>query len=400
VDIRSRLLAPALNEDGALDVGGLFRRLVLFDHCVIESVQLTEIPKLLEVVGYDATAALLDSGAVSLDINPGATGEVSPAPDLFTYTITSFWAADPAAIRKRRLEALDKSLASLGPHKRQRILNATERRLLQPTTQVFGAETLEAVARDLSGKGLPCVGRTITDEIGRLAGVRVRPADLALRIVQTNPNQYRVDSKILQMGVEPASARKIVWTGLSVVARVNEKVERMKAKNALCALNDEDEEVLQEKMSIVWEANSPNKETKRLARVLSIEGVPELAPEGAPDLGKLLRALLDLRQAPECQEFRAWLRSTDEQSDEQVREQVHSLRARFGNLYQSKNGALVRLLAVTGIGTVLGIGHPALVGAAVSGGTSALDLFLQDMLLRKSGPVAFLDRLIPLLKRQ
>ena len=61
---------------------------------------------------------------------------------------------------------------------------------------------------------------------------------------------------------------------------------------------------------------------------------------GFPDVRLVISAdkLLQVRESDECRVFRDWLRSTDELTDEDVKELVSNLRAKLGILASSASG--------------------------------------------------------------
>jgi hypothetical protein len=60
-----RLSATAGGVTAPFDPGALLRGLIVFDHLVVESSSLQEIPLMVRWFGYDDTMALLRSGRIS-----------------------------------------------------------------------------------------------------------------------------------------------------------------------------------------------------------------------------------------------------------------------------------------------------------------------------------------------
>jgi hypothetical protein len=67
------------NEVTGIDPEGLVQRLLLFDHCIIASVWLKDVQRLLRIVDQDAMCELLDSGAMSFYIDSATGGEIEQA---------------------------------------------------------------------------------------------------------------------------------------------------------------------------------------------------------------------------------------------------------------------------------------------------------------------------------
>jgi hypothetical protein len=99
--------------------------------------------------------------------------------------------------------------------------------------------------------------------------------------------------------------------------------------------------------------------------------------------------LLKVRESGECREFREWLSTLEDVSDEEIRQMVASIKSKMASLAGSARGKLIRLAATTGIGLIPVIGQ--ITGAAAS----AIDSFLVDRVLPRSGIVAFLTEQYP-----
>lgn len=96
-----------------------------------------------------------------------------------------------------------------------------------------------------------------------------------------------------------------------------------------------------------------------------------------------------MRESAECREFREWLVSLDEVSDAQIKEMADSVKNRIASIVGSTGGRVMRFVATTGIGLIPPIGP---IAGVVAG---AVDAFLVDRVLSKSGVVAFLSETYP-----
>ena len=121
----------------------------------------------------------------------------------------------------------------------------------------------------------------------------------------------------------------------------------------------------------------------KFQRVLEIRGLPEfLRALDKIEVSKLLK----IRDTTEIREFRHWLSSTGSATDKEIRDRVGSLTATVANAVQSYPGKLMRFVATTGVGLT----GP--VGGAIAG---ALDTFLVDKILPKSGVWTFINKIYP-----
>ena len=96
-----------------------------------------------------------------------------------------------------------------------------------------------------------------------------------------------------------------------------------------------------------------------------------------------------MRDSQELRDFHAWLSTTENASDNEIRDAVKSVKSRLGNLTASPAAKAFRFAITTAIGLIPGAGLIA--GPAAS----AADTFLVDELLPKSGVVAFLTKTYP-----
>ena len=64
--LQKHLLGTSQDSDGQVDVGGILRRLLLFETYTMESKQLQELPAIVERLGLEETLSLLDCGAFKI----------------------------------------------------------------------------------------------------------------------------------------------------------------------------------------------------------------------------------------------------------------------------------------------------------------------------------------------
>ena len=76
----NRLLGSSIsllpeNQGVEVDVGSIFRRLLLFDTYILKSVRLKEIPEIVRIIGFEETIQLLSSPAFKIHCNAQSTGQ-------------------------------------------------------------------------------------------------------------------------------------------------------------------------------------------------------------------------------------------------------------------------------------------------------------------------------------
>lgn len=102
-----------------------------------------------------------------------------------------------------------------------------------------------------------------------------------------------------------------------------------------------------------------------------------------------LEKLLEICESRECKEFRTWLWSSADASDEEILDQFTGLSKKLMIWAHGNVGKAIRWSASTGIGFI------PVVGNIVGGGVGLIDTFLLEKVLPQSGPVTFLNRHYP-----
>ena len=82
--IQNRLTAPIIKrkqngENYQIDLDAFVKHILLFDHYILNSTRLLEIPKLLEAFSFQGFMSLLESGACSISCFPVMTASLGPA---------------------------------------------------------------------------------------------------------------------------------------------------------------------------------------------------------------------------------------------------------------------------------------------------------------------------------
>ena len=101
--------------------------------------------------------------------------------------------------------------------------------------------------------------------------------------------------------------------------------------------------------------------------------------------------LLDVRQTPECKEFREFLTRSSNLDDEELAQRVASVRAKIGSFLKTGAGKTLRLLATT----AAGFAAAGPVGAAAGLAASSADSFVLERIFPTSGVVTFVGKQYP-----
>jgi hypothetical protein len=91
-DLQSRLISPCArlapeNRQAIPDVAAIFRRLILFDTYIVQTIRFKEFVPLARTLGIDNVLKLLDSGALQLELDPTQiiqVGQMSDGPTFST----------------------------------------------------------------------------------------------------------------------------------------------------------------------------------------------------------------------------------------------------------------------------------------------------------------------------
>src|ERR1017187_10857799 len=89
MDLQSRLISPCLVADGihvTPNVPALFKRLLLFETYILQTVRFREFIPLVHTIGIHNVLALLNSGALQLELDPTQIVNIGQLSDRPTYS--------------------------------------------------------------------------------------------------------------------------------------------------------------------------------------------------------------------------------------------------------------------------------------------------------------------------
>lgn len=179
---------------------------------------------------------------------------------------------------------------------------------------------------------------------------------------------------------------KVIEQALLAIAGLNKRLEEMQSYNALAGFRSDEYSLLDQKLHFIVDQVDPRKQEERFDRVIELAGLPDPeTAEGAVDV----KRLLEVRDSEICREFRQWLRTLDQASDQEIEAQLKSLREALSRVVRSPAGKAVRFVTTTGIGAIPVVGQ---IAAPILG---ALDAFALERLIPEPGPVSFLSSSYP-----
>ena len=237
-----------------------------------------------------------------------------------------------------------------------------------------GVEALKQFHNDLLTQS-DLVLCSLADELRRHNNGHLPENHLKATVRETDTNVYLLETNIGEKSQLTALGKQ----ALMAVGGLNLRIEEMQRHKALSGFVPEEVFIFGKKKELLQHQSEPNPSDRRFERVLTVSNLPQ-PNYNQTDIRIDVNKLLQARSSPECVEFREWLRTSDDYTDKQVHRMVKGFRARFSELVHAPLGKTLRILLAAKLGGTPG----ALLGA--------LDMFLVDRLLPRSGPAAFLSR--------
>lgn len=413
MDVRARVLAPCavlhLDTDVVeVDRAAFLRNLLLFDTHVVQSFGLREVPQLVDAVGYQGLRKLLNEGAVqfhpfrlfagNLDRSPRGQksgemtynlsfdGTVVPTRPGH-YELVNAYVGQPTEELERYLASF-RGISSLTRTQQNRLSDAVRRQLVR-IPDAYGSESTDQIHLDLN-RGLTGLRRAAAQYLSAALRAGVPEDQVELRLHRESEVAFFLESNLeSRFGLTPLDAHTLLGNALLGLSRLNVRLEDMKMSRAVSGTTLDEYPYLEEKFDWLRRELDPTAQLERFHRVLNLAGLEDISSDMAAGGRVNFERFLEVRASDECREFRAWLRTSDEDSDAELRARIESIRTKFGHASQSKIGRGARLATTTGLGLV------PLAGPLLGAAASALDTFVVDRLLKDDGPVAFLTRMYP-----
>jgi hypothetical protein len=401
-------IATRSGHDGSkvtVDAGALVRRLLLFEHCTLESDYLEEIPRLVTAFGFKGLMELLESEALSIICdyismgNIGQTGGLritqvrgGPLP-LSSYRIVPVSVPDQLPTGEPGRDGfVDQALDVL---RKMALPSGNRRRLMQAVAPKLDAYPRSVVNdsaagfRELVGRQDASIRKALELEFRRARGmslpdaVEVRLDDLG------NDGDFRVATNLARRtGVGEAEAHKIIERALLGAAALEQRFVVMKATESVTGFRDDELSVLDGRLQWMWQSSDPAAQEDRFRRVAAIKGVPSLNDIPAGQRIDIKR-VLKIRDSADCREMRQWLRDIESESDDEISERLFSFKEGLAAATHTRSKTTVRFLLVTGAGSIPGFGTVA--GVVASG----VDRFIFEKLIERPGPATFLGHSYP-----
>lgn len=393
MDVRQTVLGEIAIRSGwevvSIDVGALIRRLILFDGVIVRSFRLRELPLLVRTFGKTGVPELVQSGVLKFccefttvitDVHRNGIRSI-PA-EHFSFGIAT--AADRDGILRKELLGLQ-SVTGLKNNERDAIEEAIWGSLVRPP-ETFGPDLLQQIDTDLRTNS-PSLKAGILEQLQQ----GFKHHDFARKIPEITVEEpqertFHIKTTIPQdFGLSPEKTHLLLHRSITAVANLNQRLGEMVAYSALTGFLESEAPLLFGKIAGILAPQNPKIAEEQFKRVIDIADVPDFKPSQKVDVEKLMK----IRESEECRDFRAWLSTAQDLSDIEIRKVTGGMKNQLSSLAGSTTGKTVRLAATTLIGLIPGAG---LVLGPTAG---AIDSFLLDRILPRSGIVAFLADIYP-----
>jgi hypothetical protein len=393
MNVRQSILGEIATRSGqaiaSVDVGALVRRLTLFDKVIVKSFRLREIPFLVRAFGKNGFATLLKSGLLRFNCNFNAVivdlsrDGVRHLP-LNHFSFAMAHATDPDGALRSELRCLQ-SITGLKNQERASLEEAIWSSLVwEPPT--YRQNLLDQIDSDLR-TNTPALKAALLDRLRiEFSSSNFDLAQMTIQVEETSTRVFHVKNTLPgTLALAPERNHLLLQAAVTAVANLNQRLADMQAHSAITGFMDNDAPLLFGKLAGILAPLNPKIAEHQFERVIELADVPDFKSGQRVDV----ESLLNVRGSTECREFRGWLSTLENVTDVEIKDAVASIRSKISSLAGSTSGKLVRLAATTGIGLIPIVGP---VTGAVAG---AIDAFLVDRVLPRSGAVAFLTGAYP-----
>lgn len=209
---------------------------------------------------------------------------------------------------------------------------------------------------------------------------------LEIEVRKMSDDHWRVDTNLASiLNINENQTHRLVERALLNLAGLEHRLYEMRDFDSLVGFHSDNEfNLFKQKVRTVADMANQNKINENFARIIELSGLPdfdEILQSGRFNFDKLIK----IRESRECKEFRTWLWSLNNSTDDEIKVRLSSLNSKAGNFFNTTLGKTIRL----GATTLAGIVPPA--GLALS----AIDSFLLDKVFKQDGATAFINSIYP-----
>jgi hypothetical protein len=404
MEFQKKLIAPCAKfirqiDTVQVDYGALLRRLILFDSYILQSIRLKEIPYLVKLFGFDGLIDLLNSGALKIYCDAVTTGQIGQTAiesrvkkgilPLGSYSFATIRAHGYNTYLLSCLKNLD-NIKGLSSGQILKVKEAVVRANITKAENA-GIQTLNQLKNDLISSSSTIkllIKRTLLDQYG----IDPTSKEFSIRIHQIDDDDFRSETNIgIIFNLNKNKVHKVVEKSLLTLSGLNQRIEEMNVYQAISGFVGSDLPFFHEKLRFLASTLSLKfQEDYQMQRIITIKEFPDITAEEITTKVNVNK-LLKIRSSKECKEFREWLPSIESSSDKEISKRLNSIQSKLSPILYGKKSRAIRLLLCTGISQLLA--ENPIPGIALS----LIDSFLIEEIFPYSGPIAFINRLYPLI---
>ncbi len=363
-------------------MGALVRRLVLFERYTLQTIGMREFARLVSAFGEGGLRDLLADGCLRVysDFTSFALAGGQEVGTLKILIIAPPEGQEQVSSDLRQIHRID-GLSDKQAKKLKRaiadvLVNAGDSTNLAWQQLEYDLSQSSTVLRD----GIVLAAR-------ELHGLQLDSKALRFEVDRIEGSAFKIESNVATLlDLDAVVAHKIVERGVLAVAGMDFRIGLMENLGGISGCAPGELSVMDGKLRLLQAELDPDAQERRLSRVVELAGLPEpdLTRSPAVDVDELLK----VRDLPETKALRAWLRTADGMSDDEIRESFRKVQEALSRAVHGTPGKAVRFAVSTAAGFIPDGG---ITGHVVG----ALDAFVVDKVVGEPGPYSVISKRWP-----
>jgi hypothetical protein len=214
----------------------------------------------------------------------------------------------------------------------------------------------------------------------------IRYEDLKLSVEEVKTRTFRIINNFgSNFHLSQKQSHDLLQSAVAAASNLTLRLAEMENYSALIGFRESEAPLLFGRLAPIFSPQNPAGIETQFERIIRIIRIPDFSHGQKVSVKKLL----EVRESPECKEFRSWIQKANMMTDSEIKEYGSSMRSLIGNILDSPVAKVARFATTTLAGFVPGL-SPILTTVG-----SAFDTFVVDKLFPKSGIVAFLNDYYP-----
>src|SRR5699024_2219163 len=343
-----RLVKKEDRDDPKFQISTIIEKLILFENLTLESHRLSEIPVLINSIGYESTIDLLDCGDFVIHSDRIVLGswnkELLKLVERFKFRPMKFEA-------KKSFEKDISNLRGKCDLSLKEFKKLEEK--LDSVVNYYSGDTLtefhKSVIEDFKTSGNYLI-EAIKIKIAERLNVNIPNEEIQAKIHYLDKELFKIESNLKNLlDIDRSTEYEIVTDACFGVGRVNEKILQMSTYNSTTGFQPDEVSIFQEKIKFLENQFDTTKNTEQLQRVINLAGFPSIEEKYATE-GLNLEHLLEIRKEDEVVNFRNWLYSTEYISDEKLEDMLNNLKVKLSKVLDTGWGKSLKFIFSTGLG--------------------------------------------------